>query len=294
MMTQREQDAALACLAWYAEDMYDPLRPDELAPVPDPRIAGDGWQFRGYLTAMDAYVRLKEKSLLGARRYYGYLAESVLRPGNFTIAVRGTMDLLEWFEDIEGEPVAHPTPNSGRIHLGFWDIYASMQYDAPRSVSSVLSAWPGLRSVLGSSPVTIVGHSLGSPLSTYLAYDLARNGCNVSAILVASPRPGDADFARAFAGAVPNHRVYNNVRDLVPRVPVGFGYTPLPNVAPLDPGSLVEDGPFCNHHCADYIAMMNLALLTPARISASDRQYLRCVPKLGLHGIDQDVLQQGR
>jgi hypothetical protein len=273
----QQEDAQLACLAWYAGDMYNPLVPDQLAPSADPRLSADGWQLRGYLTGLDAYVRLKQKSLFGARRFYGYLAESLLHPGHFAIAIRGTMDILEWFADLEGFLVSHPDPDCGKVHLGIWDIYDSFEYDDPRATSSVLTAAPALKSVLDSHPVTIVGHSLGAPLASYLAFDLARAGCDVSAVLVASPRPGDADFAKAFGTAVPSYLVYNNTYDLVPRVPIGFGYEPLANVIALEPGNLIEDRPWCQHHCCSYIAIMDRSLLTPERISSSDKEYLSCL-----------------
>jgi predicted lipase len=70
--------------------------------------------------------------------------------------------------------------------------------------------------------LTICGHSLGGALATLLALDVAANTIfkNPTIYTYASPRTGDALFARTYNQVLPNtYRIANRV-DMVPKLPL--------------------------------------------------------------------------
>src|SRR6185437_10642993 len=107
---------------------------------------------------------------------------------------------------------------------------------------------------VGTGSLTVVGHSLGAALASYTAFDaayaLGKQRC--AARLFASPRPGDASFASEFAGRLSDCVSYAYAMDIVPMVPVGFGYCALePFVAKLSGATAaarIRITPLCNHH----------------------------------------------
>jgi hypothetical protein len=132
--------------------------------------------------------------------------------------------------------------------------------------------------------VVVSGHSLGAPLATYLTLDLARGplGGNVSGCYFASPHPGNAAFATVFDKIVgQNYVVYNYVLDLVPRVPP-LGYSALPRVRVIMPGTAQADITFdigCNHHVVCYLAMLDydatMKAITP--VPAGEESSASCI-----------------
>lgn len=70
--------------------------------------------------------------------------------------------------------------------------------------------------------LTICGHSLGGARATLLALDVAANTIfkNPTIYTYASPRKGDALFARTYNQVLPNtYRIANRV-DMVPKLPL--------------------------------------------------------------------------
>ena len=110
--------------------------------------------------------------------------------------------------------------------------------------------------------VTVVGHSLGSALATYLTLDLARGGLRdrVSACLFASPHAGNQAFVDLFDRTIADYRLFNYILDIVPRVPLGLGYTPLSRRTVLQPATAeasIRIDVSCNHHVICYCAMLD-------------------------------------
>jgi triacylglycerol lipase len=285
-------DVPYARLALYAEDMYDPAHPDQLAPTPDPRIGADGWTLCGYLTATDAFYRSGPPtphrpcgkmffSLARPPVYYGFLARSVATPGTFAVAIRGTEDFIEWIEDAEFALTPHPA--AGRVEAGFYGIYRSLAYEvAPLVQSSIIapSAALALAPLIGKGTVTVIGHSLGAALAAYMALDFGRAGVAANARLWASPRPGDESFVGALGAAVPDFVSYAYELDLVPRIPLGFDYTGPPGAEIITPGSAlarIRISALCNHHMLSYLAMTDPAAVSSADLEAADLQYVRCI-----------------
>jgi triacylglycerol lipase len=257
-MLTNAQAAALGLLVQRAYGMFEVDRAN-LDPAPDPGLAPE-WELVGHLTASDSLFRSKQTLVLGDETWYGFLARSTLMPGAYAAVLRGTEGIVEWVIDGQFLMTAHPV--AGRVEHGFQDIYSTLQFVPASGV--VTPAWIGLPLAVGDTgTLTIVAHSLGSALGTLLAFDLAATmGDRVSACLFASPRPGDATFAKALDGRVKAYELYNYELDIVPRVPRGFDYTDLPRVSWIGIASAQAHIRFdflCHHHIESYRAMLDFA-----------------------------------
>jgi triacylglycerol lipase len=247
LMLTDPTDALLATLALAAEDMF--TAPAELTPPASPRLAAAGWQLRGHLAAVDAVLSRDPTSQYV---YYGYVAQD--GAGDWLVAVRGTQRMVEWLEDMEGWHAAFDHgqvqhPGAGAVHAGFWEIYASMIM----TIAPTVSAAQAIDALCtGGKHVTVIGHSLGAALSTFLAVDLAARFPDLTARHFASPRTGDKAWTQYADGRVADCRVYANANDLVPKVPFGFGYAPLGSLVELPPPGILHDNPLCNHHAGVY------------------------------------------
>jgi triacylglycerol lipase len=146
------------------------------------------------------------------------------------IALRGTVDYTEWFDDLEVWPVPFtPVPDAGWVENGFFQIFQSMQ--ARGEDGPPVSPYDLLASLLDGSDiasVTVVGHSLGGALATMFALVAAVGNPELASLLtlytLASPALGDGTFADYFDTHVPqSFRVWNEA-DIVP-LALTFLYT---------------------------------------------------------------------
>lgn len=272
-MINPRADVDYAVLVLAAEDMYAAQGAHVLEPVVDPRISAN-WDLRGYIIGTDAILRLLNGWALGEQRvYYGLLLESRSAPGHFAAAIRGTSGWQEWGEDLEGMPKMGRWP--GRVESGFQGVYDSFAYK-PVDASEIPMIG-AISTIVGSGTLTVAGHSLGSALATYLAYELssALPG-RVSLRIWASPHSGDSGFCAAVAAALPDHAHYRNFNDFVPRVPIALGYAHIPNtvlVGPITDKIEVKNDWGHSHHLISYIALMAPDLYESAA-SARDQPYL--------------------
>jgi hypothetical protein len=268
--------AALGLLVQYAMDSFT-ADPANIAPPADPRLSPQ-WKLLGHLTAFDAVFR-KGPLNFGNAVCYGFLAQSTTDPTSFAVAIRGTAGTLEWLDDAEFLPVQHPI--AGTVEAGFWGIYQSMEF---QPLGGTLRPAPaGIAAAVGQGSIVVIGHSLGAPLATYLAFDLSAAGLlgdRVQAILFASPRPGDSQFGAAFATSVKRYQLFNYDLDIVPRVPLGNSYTDLPGAVWIDPDTAqckVGFSLFCHHHLLCYLAMLDYALMNWQATPVCDYQYTVCI-----------------
>ena len=243
----RLSDAKLAIATAVAEDMYQNA-PQTLRPDADPRLVAMGLTITHHVTAVDQLLDF------GTQRVsYGFVATAPA--GDTVVAIRGTERAIEWAKDAEGAKRPHPV--AGEVHMGFWDIYQSMRLLPADADEQPLSA--GIEAALAKGArVVVCGHSLGGPLATYAAYDLATlKAFSVAARLFASPRPGDAAFCDATSSALPDHVSYAYEPDVVPRVPFGFGYSHLANHALLAKNPAIPDGLSSCHHALNYAWLLD-------------------------------------
>jgi len=145
---------------------------------------------------------------------------STERLGMMFVAVRGTSNVADFLTDIFNVPVVTNGAAQGTVHGGF-ALYADALYDQLRPVLDV-SCNPNLEPN-ARLPLWLTGHSLGGAAASLLAERLQRDGCNVAGVaLFGSPRPGLADFQRAYSETVPpvTQRWYNK-RDPIYCLPPG-------------------------------------------------------------------------
>jgi triacylglycerol lipase len=261
--------AAAACglLAMHAMDMYR-SHGESLTPPPAPGLTAAGWKVVAYITGADALVpQGPARVITKATVCYGYVATNAAGQG--VAAIRGTDGFVEWVEDAEFVPIAYPraaalpAPHpTMTVEQGFWGVYASLQLRDPAGavlgpLAAAIAAHPQL-----TGPITVIGHSLGSALATYLSLDLALAGLDarLSVCLFASPHTGDQGFVALFDQRIGDYRLFNYILDIVPRVPLELGYMPLPRRTVIQPATAeatirVDIG--CNHHVICYCAMLD-------------------------------------
>jgi triacylglycerol lipase len=261
--------AASGLLAMHAMDMYR-MQLHSLTPIPAAGLTAAGWQVVAYVTGTDTVLRrgvAGPMQMAGTTTCYGFAARNAA--GELAVVIRGTDGFVEWIEDAEFVRIPYRpatalpagTPPI-TVEQGFWGVYASLQAIDPTGVALGALA-PAVVALAGATgPVTVVGHSLGSALATYLTLDLARGGlgARVSACLFASPHPGDQAFVTLFDQTIPDYRLFNYILDIVPRVPPGLGYAALPRRTVIRPSTAEAAIRFdigCNHHVICYCAMLD-------------------------------------
>ena len=277
----KAQDVEKGLMVMCAADMHKTY-PNQIAPPVDGRL-GANWTVVGYLTAVDAILIPKGQMGQGAEVCYGVLARNLADPTTYVVAVRGTEGIVEWIEDAQFVLINHPS-GAGRVEGGFWNIYASMRFKV-NSDDEGLPAKDGIAAAIGpTATVTVAGHSLGSALATFLAFDLASPtllGTRASACLFASPHPGNDAFVSAFDALLAGRYVlYNYFLDAVPRVPFGPDYAHLPGVSDLRPSDAEARIRFdlgCNHHIVCYCSMLDYAQTDATPKVAVDQACVLCI-----------------
>jgi hypothetical protein len=263
----------------------NPSLPPAPCAAPFALITGDAWEAVVQLRADDD-LRLLQflKRRFGVTQnnfYYGFLlrrrtgGDDYFAPGDYLAIVRGTAEPVEWVLDATATPeLFSPRPHklTGLVPSGFYSIYESMSArdmngkelgDAATVIGNIANG--------DNKPLTVVGHSLGSTLATYLTLDLASEihdpANHLDAYMIASPNPGDVVFAKKVRERVPNYNVVNWERDLVPRVPPPpfialLNGSPTQNAFQLKAsavlaGSIPHNEPKCNHHAVCYALMLD-------------------------------------
>jgi triacylglycerol lipase len=295
--------AAYGLLVMHAMDMYR-TQPASLTPAPAAGLAAAGWTVAGYIAGRDTLLGAGPLQLDATTICYGFVAKNAL--GELAVAIRGTDGFVEWVEDGDFVPIVYAPaaplpagPPQVNVERGFWDVYASMTL-VDLGGAALGSLAPAIVTLAGAAgPVTVVGHSLGSALATYLTLDLARSalGTRVSACLFASPHTGDQGFVTLFDRTVTDYRLFNYILDIVPRVPMGLGYLPLPQRTVLQPAGAeasirVDIG--CNHHVVCCCAMLDyeatMAAVTP--VPAGEEGSVTCIlgPETGAPSLAKELV----
>jgi Lipase (class 3) len=231
-------------------------------------LTSDKWLAIAQLRADDLFITK------GQNVYYGLVlrcleAVGPFVPGDHLVAVRGTMNPLEWANDACGEFLIATPSSHGLVGSGFWNVYGSMTANlmtgGPFEGTAASAIGVMVKGVGGQ--VYVVGHSLGAVLATYLAADLVAEGVDVTPAFFASPKPGSSDFADAYQQRVPAFSLVDFEADLVPMLPSSPPSValkaggPTQNVhilkrgSPGSPGGL-DLSPVTNHDPATYAAML--------------------------------------
>jgi triacylglycerol lipase len=146
--------------------------------------------------------------------YWGFVLTG---PRNHILVLRGTQRNYEWAQTVRARQVsAQEVPEfdfPGAIHTGFANIYAELS-------ATIIAAAQQLDPA---KPLFVSGHSLGSPLATLAALDIAQTVPALQEQLrlytYAGPKLGNTEFAEAHSRLVPNNYRVVNLADSVTLLP---------------------------------------------------------------------------
>jgi hypothetical protein len=258
--------------------------PKNLTPPPSPDFP-PGYQ-------LVAWVQMQD-FLIGSTGpvFYGFIAQNNANTDQFVLAIRGTSNGIEWWDDANAVvKTPFKVPGCGSVGMGFARIYdtlavverpvgfaaaAAQSVDteglkAAGGFSRQVSALVGRHAsnlsaraagIAPTASVTVTGHSLGSALATLYAMENARTDQLVNPLLCtfASPLVGDATFASVFNGlALTSWRIVNTP-DLVPKVPPsGFTHIDAPQV--YSSTGKVQSSVGCWHALSTYLSLIDPTL----------------------------------
>jgi hypothetical protein len=236
--------------------------------------------------------------------FYGFVARSAADPNRFVIAIRGTSNGVEWWDDANAAlKTPFKIPNCGSVGQGFARIYDTLEVvERPLGAAASKAAPQSLKSAGGfskqvstlvkrhaaataraagsgsSASVDVTGHSLGAALANLYTLENARTDQISNPVLCtfASPFVGDSTFAATFNGlGLTSWRIVN-APDLVPKLPpqiLGFAHVDTEQM--FDSTGKVNSSLSCWHALATY-----LSLVDPTRQPGADCQLTPAVARL--------------
>lgn len=272
-----------------AYTMYNSA-PHDVTPLPSADFPAD---YR-----MVAWIQMQDFVLEStAPLFYGFIAESKATIGQLVVALRGTSNGVEWWDDFNAlETTVFKNPDWGRVGAGFDRIYDTLEViecpaeappaptlalAAPRSMrpagsfaqqiqalmirrGAVRTPARGSRAARAAAPpnasVEVTGHSLGAALATLYAMENAKTAqiANPMLCTFASPLVGDATFAATFdALGLTSWRIAN-VKDLVTKIPPAIlGFVHVDKEEQVDSTGKVVPNVGCWHALATYLSLID-------------------------------------
>lgn len=273
-----------------AYDMYDSTNEngehDPLPPFPSP-LPGN-YQFVAWVQMKDFFFEE------GPYEFYGLLAQSPENATDYVLAIRGTSDSEEWWDDFRSLTQTQ-MPNFGHqpayVGTGFYTIYQTMRVipldtdgrspsaslEAAGSLVDQVAAAIKLRAARSTPPgqatpappvnasVTVVGHSLGSALATLCVADNSVKHKFQTPLLctLASPCVGDPGFASNFDSlGIPSWRIVNDM-DIIPKTPFNtplYTWQHIQTEYDFDSYEWTEIWPECYHSIYTYLHALDPTL----------------------------------
>jgi predicted lipase len=139
------------------------------------------------------------------------------------ISIRGSSDINNWISNIETRIIYPYVDNNIGVHNGLY--YEYLLYKE-RLISYV-------HHLNVNDSLIITGHSSGSALASFLAYDIVAERLfrysNIHLYTFGSPRIGNKDFVKSFTSFDIKHYRITYKKDIVPHLPqelLGFVHIP--------------------------------------------------------------------
>jgi Lipase (class 3) len=262
-----------------AYSMYDPTT---LTPPPSADFPS-GYQLSAWINMRDFILGSTDPI------FYGFIAQSMTDANQFVLAIRGTLNGVEWWDDVNAAiKVPFKVPGCGSVGAGFARIYDTLEViERPAGAVMASPMAQSLRSIggfcqqvaalvrhhsaatarataletLGS--VEITGHSLGAALATLYTLENARTAKipNAGLCTFASPLVGDSTFASAFDGlGLTSWRIVNSP-DIVPKLPPEIlGFTHVNTLQLYNSSGNVQPSLTCWHALATYLNLIDPTL----------------------------------
>jgi len=227
--------------------------------------------------------------------FYGFIAHRSENPSHAILAIRGTANDVEWWDDSNALGMTpFPVANCGNVALGFERIYATLEV-VERSVSDggghgslkgagSFSAQVAehLRRYAAKTPgaavpeptIEVTGHSLGAPLAAYYVAEnaLVHKIRNPALYTFASPRVGDRDFVDVFNSlGLTSWRIVNKA-DIVPRLPPGPLFHHVNTEKLYDSSVSVRPTVGCQHAMTTYLHLIDPTLPLYAKCRSAKRR----------------------
>ncbi|MBV8066674.1 MAG: hypothetical protein JO113_01770 [Candidatus Eremiobacteraeota bacterium] len=274
--------AAYGAFVQAAYAMYN-ADPNNLTPAP--QGIPEGYQLIAWIQMTD-FVRDA-----AGPNFYGFLAQQSTPENVFVLALRGTSNPIEWWDNFHATMVPFAqVPAAGNVAYGFERIYDTLEVvtvpaagDVPRSliqeggfaqqISDVIQRRQATRAsaLSGDGPpvlpataaLIVTGHSLGAALLTLYVLDNVTNYGIRSPLFCsfASPRVGDSAFVEAFnALGLTSWRIVN-APDIVPNLPPDvFGYRHVDVLSLFDSTGKVQSTLSCAHSLETYLSLLDETL----------------------------------
>lgn len=283
-MTRYQEYAVMVLCAADVDTIWHGLTPGVTGNPALPAAAAPGL---AYVTAeyWDALAQLRCNDLFLLNQdhvYYGLVlrckkAVGPCEPGDYLVAVRGTMDTQEWLNNVVALLQVRAPGWQGSVGDGFWAVYQSMTLNDLDGGNERSSPAQAIAAMVKDKPgkVFLTGHSLGAALSTYLAGDLVDALRTVAPEVVfypyffASPRTGTQDFVDDYQRRVAYYTLVNYAVDVVPAVPpallgfkslnAGGPYHDVHTIPYPSPGGLSPPNPKNAHSPIGYARMLDPA-----------------------------------
>jgi kumamolisin len=264
-----------------AYSMYG-AAPNTLTPPPSIDFPA-GYELVGWVQMQDFIIGSTGPT------FYGFIAQSTANPNQFVLAIRGTSNAVEWWDDANAALlVPFRVPGCGSVGAGFARIYGTLEVVERPTGAAPAIAPQSLRSVGGfaqqvanlvarrtpttaarapelaaSASIEVTGHSLGAALATLYTLENADTGKinNPALCTFASPAVGDSTFAAAFNGlGLTSWRVVN-APDLVPKLPPQIlGFTQVDSLQQYSSSGKVTPSLPCWHALATYLSLIDPTL----------------------------------
>ncbi len=165
-----------------AYSMYDPAT---LTPPPSADFPA-GYQLTAWINMRDFILESTDPV------FYGFIAQSMTDANQFVLAIRGTLNGVEWWDDLNAAiKIPFKVPGCGSVGAGFARIYDTLEViERPTGTATAPAVAQSLRSIGGfcqqvaalvrrnsaatarttgrdtSGLIEVTGHSLGAALAT--------------------------------------------------------------------------------------------------------------------------------